>query len=58
MSHPVYPTFPEAPSPGQTFTPGGTSAVWTYISAQVGWVKTKIDLNDTYPVWPGRVNAA
>lgn len=54
----VYPTFPVSPTPGQTFTPEGTSQVWTYISAQVGWVKTKIDLqplNSGYPVWPGDI---
>jgi hypothetical protein len=55
MSHPVYPTFPVSPTPGDTFTPATTTQVWTYVSDEFGWVKTVIERNDTHPAWPGRI---
>lgn len=58
MSHAPFPSFPPTPEIGDTFTPVGTSQVWTYLGPQVGWEKTKIDLSDTAPVWPGRITKA
>ena len=56
MPTPVYPTFPENPDLGDTFTPLGTDQVWTYTS--FGWAKTVIELQDRdteYPIWGGRI---
>jgi hypothetical protein len=55
----VYPSFPENPDPGDTFpaAPESGDAVWTYVSDQVGWVKTVINLQGPYgdAIWPGRI---
>ncbi len=60
MPTPVYPVFPSEPDPGDTFTPQGTSQVWTYLSDEAGWTKTVIELQDRnvageFPIWPGRI---